>query len=105
MIDAKDLRIGNIFFDEDQTPCYYAGSWQRSNGWIHRDSANNTYKETQMYPIPLTPDILQKCGLRFIQNYLNFKDGTGDAFVGKDNFRIFPIDGGYRSPAADRYVD
>jgi hypothetical protein len=55
--------------DEDKTPCYFAGAWERSDGWIFRDSAGNTYKETQMYPIPLTPEILEKCGfVKWIDN-------------------------------------
>lgn len=62
MITASELRVGNLFQDTDGTYCYYAGSWQRSDGWINRDSANNTYKESEMHPIPLTPEILEKCG-------------------------------------------
>jgi hypothetical protein len=62
MIKANQLRIGNLFFDEDNTPCYFAGAWQRQDGWICRDSANNTYKEMQLYPIPLTHEILEQCG-------------------------------------------
>lgn len=62
MIQANELRIGNLFMDSDKTPCYFAGAWQRTDGWIFRDSAGNTYKEQEMFPIPLTPAILEKCG-------------------------------------------
>jgi hypothetical protein len=67
MIDTKELRLGNLFQDEDETPCYFAGAWERKEGWIYRDSGGNTYKEMQMYPILLTTDILDKCGF-IIQN-------------------------------------
>lgn len=83
MIQANELRIGNIFFDEDSTPCYFAGAWQRKDGWISRDSANNTYKESQMYPIPLTPEILDKCGFEKNCHVLNLND---DWFLGWENF-------------------
>lgn len=62
MINVQELRIGNLFWDVDKTPCYYAGSWEREDGWINRDSAGNTYKELEMYPIPLTPELLEKVG-------------------------------------------
>lgn len=41
MIDARELRIGNLFWDDDKTPCYFAGAWQRTDGWILRDSAES----------------------------------------------------------------
>ncbi len=62
MIKANELRISNLFNDEDGTPCYFAGVWERVDGLIIRDSAGNTYKDSQIYPIPLSPEILEKCG-------------------------------------------
>lgn len=62
MIDVKELRVGNLFQDEDNTPCYFAGAWQRADGWIVRDSANNTYKPSVVYPIPLSAEVLEACG-------------------------------------------
>lgn len=61
-IEIIELRVGNLFWDEDKTPCYFAGAWERLDGWIIRDSAGNTYKPTQIYPIELTPSLLEKCG-------------------------------------------
>lgn len=62
MIHVHELRIGNLFKDQDGEPCYFAGAWQRQDGWILRDSAGNTYKESEIYPIELTPEILEKAG-------------------------------------------
>ncbi len=64
MIEIQELRIGNIFHDEDKTPCYFAGAWERTDGWTIRDSAGNTYKPAHIYPIPLTPEILVKIGFK-----------------------------------------
>jgi hypothetical protein len=65
MIEINELRIGNIFQDEDKTLCYFAGAWERSDGWVIRDSAGNTYKPAQIFPVPLTPDLLKKYGFEF----------------------------------------
>jgi|GEM_PF-6789637 len=65
MININDLRVSNLFYDVNLTPCYFAGAWERKDGWIGRDSAGNTYKEQEMYPIPLTPEILEKAGFVF----------------------------------------
>lgn len=62
MIDVSDLRIGNMFCDNDKTVCYFAGAWNRKEGWVIRDSANNTYAQNDVYPIGLTPELLEKFG-------------------------------------------
>jgi hypothetical protein len=84
MIKLQELRIGNLFWDIDKTPCYYAGSWQRQDGWISRDSAGNTYKELEMHPIPLTPEILEKCGFVGWKRAVSMNMGYegGDIFFG-----------------------
>lgn len=66
MIEINELRIGNLFQDEDNTLCYFAGAWKRADGWVIRDSGNNTYKPMQAYPIPLSPELLEACGFRFV---------------------------------------
>ncbi len=73
MIQKHELRIGNLFNDVDGTPCYFAGVWERNDGWMIRDSAGNTYKEVELHPIPLTPEILLKCGFVFNEPSLSYR--------------------------------
>lgn len=94
MIQVNELRIGNLFQDEDSTFCYFAGAWQRADGWIIRDSGNNTYKEAQVYPIPLSPELLQACGLHS-QFTPSFETDDGDLtgmvqYWYKDSFIFIP---------------
>jgi len=64
MIKSTELRDGNLFMDSDGTWAYFAGFWVRSDGIILRDSGNNTYKELEVFPIPLDEGILIKCGFK-----------------------------------------
>lgn len=66
MIEINELRIGNLFHDEDKTPCYFAGIWYRDDGWVIRDSAGNTYKPMQIYPLALTHEMLEKFGFSYV---------------------------------------
>ena len=86
-MEAKELRVGNLFMDSDKTPCYFAGTWERKEGWIYRDSAGNTYKDAEMYPIPLTPEILEKAGFYYKPPGISGADmwqGAGFWFRKKD---------------------
>lgn len=63
MIQENELRIGNLFQDEDGTHLYVAGIWNLENGkYQYMDSGRNTYTKGQLYPIPLTPELLEQCG-------------------------------------------
>ncbi len=64
MIQIQELRVGNLFNDKDGTSCYFAGCWQRLDGWIVRDSGSNTYKERDIHGIPLSDEVLVKCGFK-----------------------------------------
>lgn len=64
MIDLTHLRVGNLFSDVDGTECYFAGAWEREDGWIVRDSANNTCKEKEIYPIELSEEWLLRFGFK-----------------------------------------
>lgn len=72
MIDAKDLRLNNIV---------QVGEIIGKVDWIQKESISVTYFERQenlvngiitheetLQPIPLTPEILEKCGFAIISN-------------------------------------
>lgn len=69
MINASELRIGNWIKDEE-TGKYYQVEQLRlrvgSELWVVYSIEKNTVYSKQVQPIPLTPEILEKCRFKNI---------------------------------------
>lgn len=84
MIKANELRLGNYFFDEDGN--------EKKIGYS--DLVSLTITVLHFNPIPLTPEILERCGFNYWQDaipkpYWKTKKGfplytTKDYFIVRD---------------------
>ena len=99
---SQELRIGNIFMFEDDNLCMTTygvviAIKEKHGRWRSITDANRGYEQDDNYidfePIPLTPEILEKCGFkkRRDEEYLFSIDLDKhiSIVVNKDNFREF----------------
>lgn len=91
MINANELRIGNIVYDEDKTEMYIAGLWPVNEGkqYNFKDSAGNSGNINLLSPIPSTEEVLLKCGFGKIVGRFIYKEIT---IVFKNNYINILID-------------
>lgn len=93
---VNELRIGNFIFDAgDEQMAYKVEQIVRQYGGhyyiIYRDGSITHRAESDLLePIPLTPEILEKCGF---QNISNDKYWLGESYFFKDGrLYYFPFD-------------
>ena len=100
MIKANELRIGNLIerrseagvvcsIDREHVWLQFGGEWGDAEGWLHES----------VDPIPLTPDILEKCGfekrLEYWEPFVGDAKGAwykrGDIFIVilKADYRVY----------------
>jgi hypothetical protein len=76
MIAANELRIGNyIYWDENQV---FKISGITKAGCRFEDDNNQFRTHKRILPIPLTPEILEKCGMQKLNNSWIIDDGSRD---------------------------
>lgn len=86
MIQANELRIGNWVFDEDNTYAQVetvrSGRFIEWNGMDDEPTTLSLPNDNAMYggninPIPLTPEILEKCGFERQGKIFEFRHKNG----------------------------
>lgn len=85
MIEQKELRIGNEVYFIDETFCTVIGiNWGST---VELAGCEGFISITDLEPIPLTPEILEKCGFSK-SNYPNKTIVAYRLDIGDDGFKI-----------------
>jgi hypothetical protein len=86
MIDAKELRVGNCVMDGAGRIMVVENIQDRSiNRLIDGDGVSGSYSLEGLQPMPLTPEILEKCGFDIPAFIRDISDGfflTTDKMLG-----------------------
>lgn len=95
MIQANELRIGAKALN-DRVPVTVIACHEDYATVLTSQGNKITAHFDLMQPIPLTPEVLEKCGFEFKKNY-NYKDGSkGDVFTnGRYLLTVFYTGEGY----------
>ena len=83
MIKANELRIGNLIYNPVQKINFQADIQAISNVWYNYTRIQDLHYQ----PIPLTEELLKKCGFKWINHALR-KENISIRYLSK-NYEIF----------------
>lgn len=83
MIDVKELRIGNWVSGKNDPEMKVVsisnGSVELRFNGVGEDYGDWYYDDDELKPIPLTPEILEKCGFKYLKEQnVWFRDGMNE---------------------------
>jgi len=76
MIDSKQLKQGNKLYFNGQITTVQEILSESVIAYLHADGSDEEYSYSEVMPIPLSPEVLDKCGYVFQDNGEDFDTWT-----------------------------